>query len=71
MFTPEEFIPVIPTLQKDFSATGNTCRLVNPNNSCYKCKYTVELSSGSICYIHYLNSDYIEFVHTNFPELLI
>ena len=73
MITIDEFKTLLPTLKENFSASGKTCAALQ-NSYCAECKFRIPYvtpNDDTRCFIHHTNKDYMLFITTNFPELLL
>lgn len=66
------FTKAIPTLNNRNEATGDTCNIfTSPSEECNNCVFYHKTTNKSTCSLHLSNPEYITFLQTYFPELLI
>jgi len=69
--TPDDYLTrILPTLTNDhLVAQRDTCIAEHQYENCIKCRF--EMKQPNRCWLDLHNPDYVDFLQTYFPELII
>lgn len=68
---PASFAKITPTLNSDYNATGDTCNLfTTEEETCEDCPLFYKHGDHK-CFLSSSNPEYLTYLQTHFPELLI